>query len=363
MVYERTPMVRGDLRRLSPETRVILHCGLESGHATYGKFSMERRDFYRLMIERCHERVARRGLPVTPDRLAAALASCHAADLYLAAACDAKEPTAWDVFDTQWRGPGRDVLVAGGVEAPQARAMLEELLERDTPFARYDGSAPLVSWLVASVLWTLQARRAPDPPRRVEAGSRDSRARVAWDRLTSQETQAFLLRKQQRLDEETIGWLMRLPRTNVRRLLDEALGTIRREAHREEPSRNPTPLGGRETPSPRPHAHQRRTRGLARVILHGEASHPSPSLTGKCPDPAQLAVYVTASRLPGEREALERHLPRCPRCVSIVGGLARGHTRLWKDRAPVPAKPRRGAWRRSWPWLLLATLGGVAAAL
>jgi RNA polymerase sigma factor (sigma-70 family) len=176
----------------------------------------------------------------------------RAADVYLAAACDAGIPGAWDAIAEGYAPRLRALLRKQGVREAAVDESVADLWgylcepppdgRARTRLGTYDGSGSLFSWLAVLVLRRRQALSAPRPGTEGGLGddvpaSRPGRAagheetvarfraaiRAGLDSLTDRERLALLLKHRDGLRGREIAKILRVGEPRVSRLLDAAV--------------------------------------------------------------------------------------------------------------------------------------------
>jgi RNA polymerase sigma factor (sigma-70 family) len=238
----------------------VLRRAHEAGRLAHGDLALSFQDFTDYVQPRLGRRLERSGLAVAPLRVGTLLGADAAADLFLAAACDAGVEGAWErlaeLHDARLRG----LLRHWGATAAEAEQLADELPgELATPPPRggartrigtFDASGSLAAWLavVARRRWADLARAETrgDPARPIgehdpapaspplqklvddETAARLSQALAeTWPKLTPREALALLYRYADGLPQTRIAALMGVGEPRVSRLLKKALSRLR----------------------------------------------------------------------------------------------------------------------------------------
>ena len=85
---------------------------------------------------------------------------------------------------------------------------------------------------------------------------------------------------------------------------------------------------------------RREEEDLLRALVDRTRSNAAPGEA--CPEPDLLAAFLGSALLPEERQRLETHLVRCPRCLRTVGALA-GDPEVVEEPTGLPPAPVRGS--------------------
>jgi RNA polymerase sigma factor (sigma-70 family) len=205
-------------------------------------------------------RLARQGRVAALDELAWAVAGSTAADLFLAAACVARVPGAWErlqaLHDERLQALGRS---RGGspLDAEHAvGALFSDMAvgakgsSGPPPLAQYDGTGSLFSWLATCLLRRLLARRprseaarpipataaaggasGADPAERTEQGELEGRLRRLVSRavegLTVQERAALVLTHRDGWSGNDVARVLGVGAPRASRLKAQATGKVR----------------------------------------------------------------------------------------------------------------------------------------
>jgi len=261
--------------------KALLRRGFAAGVAEHGRLDLPFDDFACRALACAARRVEESGLPRTADQTAQVLERLAAADLYLALACDAGLPRAWQAFTERFLPRLRGFARSRGASEAEADDLTRDLpgdlaLPPASGTARsrigtYEGTGNLFGWLAVIVLRRLADRaRAPravragdpvsdeegeDAPRAAidrddpaDAAEADETARAverafpaAWRTLTSQEALVLLYKYRDGLAQREIARLFRVTESRISHVLRGATGKLRdgltREVRDLEPDR------------------------------------------------------------------------------------------------------------------------------
>ena len=188
------------------------------------------------------------------------ISAAHAEDYYLACACNAGVPGAWEQLQTRVAGPLRAFLRKRGASEADAHQILDEawgsLAEPPprggamTRIGTYDGRGSLRAWL-ATILWRRLAdrwrdrsgdRELPSEESGPESSREDPAQRAsqeesaallgraleeAWARLTDRELHAMVLKYRHQLPQTEIARALRVGAPRVTRILKSAANRLR----------------------------------------------------------------------------------------------------------------------------------------
>jgi len=194
-------------------------------------------------------------------------------DLYLATACNAGVPGAWETFSIEYLPRLRGLLRKHGASETEASELLGDLpgllcepspsVPDCTRIGTYDGSGLLISWLSIFALRTVNGRRRPrggaagrtvdlspetisrrgGAPQRAPGGEAVSRFQTAiagvWMTLTARERLAFLLKHRDHLSGRDIARVLAVEEPRVSRILASGLEKIRSAVSRGVPGTPP----------------------------------------------------------------------------------------------------------------------------
>jgi RNA polymerase sigma factor (sigma-70 family) len=205
-------------------------------------------------------RLARAGLPATPDRIARALETSAASDVFLSTACLGAVPGAWERVQSMHGERLAALGASRGASALQAEQEVGELLShlavgdprsgRPPPIDQYDGTGSLFAWLATCLLRRLAARarerraakplpaaaaltdeRAPDPAVSAERSDLEERVRAALrgavGTLSTQERAALVLAHRDGWSGKEVARLLGVGPPRASRLKAQATEKIR----------------------------------------------------------------------------------------------------------------------------------------
>jgi len=249
----------------SAEVAAALEAAFERGRAAQPAVPLPRLLFDREVTARVRRRLTGGAGGESGDALAGAIGRLAAEDLYLALACDAGVPGAWERLDARHRprlcAQARRLGADGGLADDVAAEVFAELCApagaagARTRLSRYDGTGSLDAWLGIIVRHRLLDRRrsrgaaaaegadADVPPRdsvdpRAEspaaaAIARESAERFAgcvrdaFARLTPKESLAVQFRFADDLPQRRIAGLLGVGEPRVSRLVHAAIEKLR----------------------------------------------------------------------------------------------------------------------------------------
>ncbi len=181
-------------------------------------------------------------------------------DFYLAVACDAGAPGAWERLQSRFHRPLRAMLRRRGATRHDVSQLLDDVWGRlasppprakaRTRIGTYDGQGALLAWL-ATVAWhrladgwrraagvaplpqepTPSTPRGGDPADRLEASEIGaligSVLEQAWASLTDRELEVVVLKYRQLLPQTEIARILRVSPSRITRLLQSATRRLR----------------------------------------------------------------------------------------------------------------------------------------
>jgi RNA polymerase sigma factor (sigma-70 family) len=252
----------------SPAARDALRRGFERGRTEYGPLPIAFAAYEAHVVAAATRHWAALALAPSADRLAEHVASGAMSDLYLAAACDAGSPGAWEVLAERLRPRLEGFAVRRGLASNEAEARVQDLLGdlalppprggARTLLATYDGSGSFFGWLCVVLLRRIAGaarsrkpvsldarpaedvdasvpvgagRPAPDPA--TEAVGAEQVARFdgalahAWAGLRDQERLALLLKHRDGLRQRQIATLLGVGEPRVSRIVAAAVERLR----------------------------------------------------------------------------------------------------------------------------------------